>query len=108
MHKDYMEYGNMEGPLLVFIHGGGVGGWMWDKQIAYFKDYHCLVPTLQGHGGRSDETTFSIRGKCIEIIELIEQKKMKRTYISLVFRSELKSVWTCFPCPECYKVSCHQ
>ena len=75
MQKYYMEYGNKEGPLLVFIHGGGVGGWMWDKQIAYFKEYHCLVPTLQGHGDRSDETTFSIRGNAIEIMDLIEQKK---------------------------------
>ncbi len=62
MHTNYMEYGNKEGPLLVFIHGGGVGGWMWDEQTAYFTAYHCLIPTLQGHGDRSDETTFSIRG----------------------------------------------
>ncbi|MCM3638099.1 alpha/beta hydrolase [Sporosarcina luteola] len=78
MHKDYMEHGNKEGPLLVFIHGGGVGGWMWDKQIAYFKDYHCLVPTLQGHGDRSNETSFSIRENALEIIQLIEQKKGKK------------------------------
>lgn len=75
MHKDYLECGNKEGPLLVFIHGGGVGGWMWDKQIAYFNEYHCLVPTLQGHGDRSAETSFSIRENALEIIKLIEQKK---------------------------------
>ena len=78
MHKDFMEYGNMEGPLLVFIHGGGAGGWMWDKQITYFKDYHCLVPTLQGHGGRSEETSFSIQANSIEILDLIRQKKNGR------------------------------
>lgn len=75
MHKDYLEYGNKEGPLLVFIHGGGVGGWMWDKQIAYFTKYHCLVPTLQGHGNRSAETSFTIRENALEIIHLIEKKK---------------------------------
>ena len=78
MHRDFMEYGNKEGPLLVFIHGGGVGGWMWDKQIAYFKDYHCLVPTLQGHGDRSEEISFSIRTNSIEILDLIQQKKNGR------------------------------
>lgn len=78
MHKEYKEYGNKEGPLLVFIHGGGVGGWMWDKQIAYFSEYHCLVPTLQGHGDRSDETSFSIRENALEIIQLIEQKKKEK------------------------------
>ena len=78
MHKNYKEYGDKESPLLVFIHGGGVGGWMWDKQIAYFKEYHCLVPTLQGHGERSDETSFTIRENALEIIRLIEQKKNEK------------------------------
>ncbi|MFC5602270.1 alpha/beta fold hydrolase [Sporosarcina koreensis] len=78
MRKEYKEYGNKEGPLLVFIHGGGVGGWMWDKQIAYFKEYHCLVATLQGHGDRSDETSFSIRENALEIIRLIEKKRDKK------------------------------
>lgn len=78
MHKDYKEYGNLEGPLLVFVHGGGVGGWMWDKQIIYFNEFHCLVPTLQGHGNRSDETSFSIHGSALEIIQLIKQKKVEK------------------------------
>lgn len=78
MHKDYMESGNEEGPLLVFIHGGGVGGWMWDKQIQYFNEYHCVIPTLQGHGSRSNETSFSIRENALEIIQLIVQKKKEK------------------------------
>ena len=69
---EYKEYGNKTGPLLVFLHGGGVGGWMWDQQIAYFTDYHCLVPTLQGHGERSEEPGFSISENAMEIIELVE------------------------------------
>lgn len=70
----YDEYGNNNAPLLVLIHGGGVGGWMWDKQIDYFSVYHCIVPTLQGHGDRSDEDTFSIQGNAIELIDLIKEK----------------------------------
>lgn len=70
----YEEYGDKHAPLLVFVHGGGVGGWMWDKQINYFSEYHCIVPTLQGHGDRSDEDTFSIRGNATELIGLIKEK----------------------------------
>ncbi|MBD7985997.1 alpha/beta hydrolase [Sporosarcina sp. Sa2YVA2] len=70
----YDEYGDKHAPLLVFIHGGGVGGWMWDKQISYFGEYYCIVPTLQGHGDRSDENTFSIRENAIELIDLIKEK----------------------------------
>ncbi|KAA0965304.1 alpha/beta hydrolase [Sporosarcina sp. ANT_H38] len=74
----YTEHGNMEGALLVFLHGGGVCGWMWDKQVDYFTDYHCLIPTLQGHGDRGEESTFTITENAQEIIELINRKKNGR------------------------------
>ncbi|MBM0064041.1 alpha/beta fold hydrolase [Alkalicoccobacillus gibsonii] len=32
--------------LIVFIHGAGVGGWMWDKQVDHFsQSFDCFVPT---------------------------------------------------------------
>ena len=79
----YEEYGDKHAPLLVFIHGGGVGGWMWDKLIEYFSKYHCIVTTLQGHGDRSDENTFSIRENAIELIDLIKEKGTGK-YIHIV------------------------
>src|SRR4051812_29693118 len=46
----------------------------WDQQVRHFLNYHCLVPTLPGHGVRNQETTFSINGSAKEIIDLIEEK----------------------------------
>ena len=44
----YTYYGDPSKPILMFIHGAGVGGWMWDKQVEYFKQsYYCIVPTYQ-------------------------------------------------------------
>jgi len=35
---------------IVFMHGGGISGRMWNKQLEAFNDYHCIVPDLPEHG----------------------------------------------------------
>ncbi|WP_153731036.1 alpha/beta fold hydrolase [Sporosarcina obsidiansis] len=75
MSVHYKEYGNPQGELLMLIHGGGVDGWMWDQQITHFSYYHLIVPTLQGHGVRNEENSFSIHQNAVELLELLEQKQ---------------------------------
>ena len=74
----YQEYGDKSAPLMVFLHGGGVSGWMWDKQIQYFNHYHCIVPVLPEHGLNNRKTKFSIYDSAKEIIKLIEEKASGR------------------------------
>ncbi|MFJ7405563.1 MULTISPECIES: alpha/beta fold hydrolase [unclassified Lysinibacillus] len=75
----YEEYGDKNAPLIVFLHGGGVSGWMWEKQIIYFaQHYHCIVPDLPGHGKNSDDTYFSMKQAAQKIIDLIEQVSNNR------------------------------
>jgi len=80
----YTEYGNKSAPLMVFIHGGGVSGWMWDQQIRYFVNYHCLVPDLPEHGG-SRGSLFSINESAIQLAELIAEKGKGKTVIVIGF-----------------------
>ena len=54
----YKEYGDKNASLMLFLHGGGVSGWMWDKQIQYFTHYHCIVPDLPEQGLSNDEQIF--------------------------------------------------
>ncbi|OCA83200.1 hydrolase [Bacillus sp. FJAT-27225] len=70
----YQEYGEKNAPLIVFLHGGGVSGWMWDKQIPHFMNYHCLVPDLPWHGKSDNHLPFSIKESASEVIDLIEEK----------------------------------
>lgn len=49
------DSGNKTAPTIVFIHGGGVSGWMWRKQVEHFSDFRCLVPDLPGHGKSREE-----------------------------------------------------
>ncbi|MFT8314977.1 MAG: alpha/beta hydrolase [Clostridium sp.] len=69
------ETGNKSGKTIVFIHGGGIGSWMWDNQVEFFKNqYYCLTPDLPGHGNSRDEEYISTRDCTEKIIEIIETK----------------------------------
>jgi pimeloyl-ACP methyl ester carboxylesterase len=77
---DYKEYGEENTSIIVFLHGGGVSGWMWDKQIDYFSSYHCIVPNIPISA--SDES-FSIRRYAEKLIDIL-MKKANGRRIALV------------------------
>ncbi|MFT4029424.1 MAG: alpha/beta fold hydrolase [Protaetiibacter sp.] len=59
------DAGNASGPVLLFIHGGGVAGWMWDAQTVRFGSrYRLLVPDLPGHD-RSCDIPFTSSGAVV-------------------------------------------
>lgn len=69
---EYKEYGINNPALLVFLHGGGVGGWMWDRQVEHFStDYHCLVPELLNMNDTYADG-FTIDKTAQDLIPLIE------------------------------------
>ncbi len=85
MVLQYKEFGDSSSPLMVFIHGGGVSGWMWDKQIKHFTNFHCLVPDLPEQGENSSKDHFSIHFSAEKIIELVEEKGQGKTVIVIGF-----------------------
>jgi len=53
-------------PVLLFLHGGGVAGWMWDQQLARFAtSFRVLVPDLPGHG-RSAAEAFTTSAEIVD------------------------------------------
>ncbi|RJG26584.1 alpha/beta fold hydrolase [Paenibacillus thiaminolyticus] len=76
----YLEqFGVNDAPLLVFLHGGGVSGWMWEKQLEYFKGrYHIVIPDLPGHGKSKDIPFHSICQTAQTIIQLIDMHREGR------------------------------
>ena len=81
----YTETGDPKAPLIVFLHGGGVSGWMWKKQVDYFSHYHCLIPDLPEQGRSGDNVTFSIQRCAEQIIELMGEKGKDKQIIVIGF-----------------------
>ncbi|MGK7377537.1 alpha/beta fold hydrolase [Planococcus sp. 1R117A] len=82
MKLSYKEYGNQHAPLMIFIHGGGVGGWMWDRQVRHFSSYHVVVPELDI---LENASPFSIHASADHIIALIEEKRQNKPVIAIGF-----------------------
>ena len=71
----YSITGNPSHPSILFLHGGGGAGWMWQPQVEALKnDYHLLVPDLPEHGRSADITPFSIAGSVPLLAELIRTR----------------------------------
>lgn len=79
------EAGKRTGPLLVFLHGGGVSGWMWNQQLEYFNHYHILIPDLPGHGQSREENVFSIRDTAEELIKWIKAENSDKKVVVVGF-----------------------
>jgi pimeloyl-ACP methyl ester carboxylesterase len=69
-----LEKGNQNGQTIVFIHGGGMAGWMWKKQWDAFQDYHLLIPDLPDHGKSKSEGAIDIQDSAERVATLIREK----------------------------------
>lgn len=81
----YQEHGDKNDSLIVFLHGGGVSSWMWDKQIQYFSHYHCVAVDLPEQGESNDTEYFSIKYSAESVIELIERLANDKKVIVIGF-----------------------
>ena len=69
------EFGPADAPSIVFLHGGGVGGWSWRPQVEELQaDFHCLVPDLPDHGQSLDETPFTMTDAAARVADLIHKR----------------------------------
>lgn len=74
MHISYKETGNPQGESILFIHGAGLPGWFWKKQVEYLSnDYHCIVVDLPDHGKSSSIKFTTIQDISTELLELIKK-----------------------------------
>lgn len=77
----YEECGDHEAPAIVFLHGGGVGGWMWKQQLEHFRGYHCIVPHLPDHGKSSSEKLVSLRDCAFQVAEILQRLGTRKAHV---------------------------
>lgn len=68
------ETGPEGAPSVVFLHGGGMSGWMWDRVGSLMRDYHCIIPDMPGHGMSRSESPFTHKGAAASIAEVIKTR----------------------------------
>jgi pimeloyl-ACP methyl ester carboxylesterase len=72
MELFFEEFGTQNKETIVFLHGGGVGGWMWDGVVDILaKEYHCLVPDLPEQGQSDAVAPFTVEFAADCVNELI-------------------------------------
>jgi pimeloyl-ACP methyl ester carboxylesterase len=68
----FESIGNENGKTLVFLHGGGAAGWMWQAQVkAFSPDYHILLPDLPEQGQSTAAGEYTTEGAADRVAELI-------------------------------------
>lgn len=68
------ETGQNNPETIIFLHGVGLAGWMWDEQVKEFSDYHCLVPDLPEHGNSQEVGQFTIEVAAEMIVDIIKNR----------------------------------
>ncbi|MFC1905661.1 alpha/beta fold hydrolase [Chloroflexota bacterium] len=68
------ESGINNTSTVLFLHGAGGGGWMWQQQMDALDEYHCLAPDLPEHGQSVSEFPFEMNDVVRDIANLIRTK----------------------------------
>lgn len=68
------EVGPQDAPAIVFLHGGGSGGWMWQAVTAALPEYRCLTPDLPEHGVHRGVGPFSMQLAAECVAQMIHER----------------------------------
>jgi pimeloyl-ACP methyl ester carboxylesterase len=70
----FQETGAKNRETIVFLHGGGLAGWIWDEQVKAFPDYHSLVPDLPEHGKSAGVKPFTLEDAAAQVAHLVKKR----------------------------------
>lgn len=59
-------------PIVLYLHGLGVGGWSWDPVISALPEFGALAPDFPGHGASRETPWRSISDTAACVAEIID------------------------------------
>ncbi len=68
------ESGTPNAPTILFLHGAGTSGWMWEAQTDALADYHCVNVDLPGHGKSNHIEWVSMADTADKIAAIIRER----------------------------------
>ncbi|HLG62791.1 MAG TPA: alpha/beta hydrolase [Ktedonosporobacter sp.] len=68
------ESGDPTAPAIVFLHGAGLSGRMWQPQMERLPDYYCLAPDLPEQGKSLHTGPFRLEDAAKQVAALIDEK----------------------------------
>jgi len=68
------ETGSPTAPAIVFLHGTGLSGRMWQPQWERLRDYHCLAPDLPEQGRSAHVAPFQLDTAADAVATLIRER----------------------------------
>ena len=70
------QAGRADAPSIVFLHGLGLSGAMWQPQFRRLPDYQCLAPDLPEHGKSAELGPFTLKDTSRRVAELIRESTL--------------------------------
>lgn len=67
------ESGDPTAPAIVFLHGAGLSGRMWQPQMERLPDYYCLAPDLPEQGNSLHTGPFRLEDAAKQVVALIDE-----------------------------------
>ena len=91
----FHEFGDKENQHIMLIHGGGNSWWNYLRQAkALSKEYHVILPTLDGHGEEYNTEYVSTIDSAQKLISYINQNCNGQLFLLCVSSDTLWSPLT--------------
>lgn len=68
------QSGPASAPAIVFVHGGGLTGRMWQPQLERLTEFHCLAPDLPQQGKSAAIGPFTLENAASHLAALIRAR----------------------------------